>query len=173
MNDPTGPANLDFARKLLQHSFWEDQRVWDLAIAPLTDAQFTQELAFGLGSIQRECLHIMEAQSLCLRRVLGASNPPAVSEEGRQRAALHDQWRAIHRAWAPVIDELDADTVFSDRVIDDGEGIVRLKVWQLIFDLVYLGTARRAEIMRMVAEVDAPPEFDLSLMQFLTGVYRQ
>ena len=162
-------SNVEFARKLIEHCCWEDERVWTLAIVPLTDEQFTREVGFGLGTIQRECAHIMDTERICLARIRGeASPPPSKSLLGRR--ALFAQWREVHTAWHDLIAELDADRLLSDCAFADGAG---LKVWQLLFDVVYQGTAHRSDIMRMVAEVHEATVFDLSLMQFLSGVFRQ
>lgn len=174
MTQLPGSANLEFARKLIEHCCWEDARVWQQAIAPLTDAQFTREVSFGLGSIQRECAHIMAAERTTLQRIRGDAAAERHSGEWTlDRAALWARWRAIHSDWARFMGELDDERFFSDCAFDAGDRELKLKVWQLIFDVIYQGTAHRADIMRMVAEVDEAPQFDLSLMQFLSGVFRQ
>ena len=174
MSQTASSANLEFARQLLEHSFWEDERVWRLAIAPLSDEQFTREVGFGMGSMQRLCLRLMEAQSLCLRRIVGDSHLHAPSGETRHdRTAIWTRWRAIHEDWAACLSEPDDDRFFRDCALNDGPGGVTLKAWQLMLDLVYHGAAQRADMMRVAAEVHEPPDFDLSLMQYLTGVFRQ
>ena len=83
------------------------------------------------------------------------------------------RWRAIHADWSAFVGELDADGFFADCAFTDGDRVVKLKAWQLIFDVIYQGTTHRSDIMRIVAEVHETPQFDLSLMQFLSGVFRQ
>ncbi len=174
LSPATGTANLEFARKLIEHCCWEDERVWQLAIVPLSAAQFAQEVGFGLGSIQRECAHIMETERLCLQRIRGQSSPESlISELPHPRRAMRARWRAIHADWTRYMGELNAELFFSDCSFDDGGREATLTAWQLIFDVIYQGTVHRADIMRMVAEVHEPPQFDLSLMQFLSGVFRQ
>lgn len=164
--------NVDFARKLIEHFCWEDERVWKLAIVPLSDEQFTREVGFGLGSIERECAHIMDIERISLARLRGESSSPARMNQLNRRA-MHAQWSEIHAAWSEFAAELDADLLLSDCLFADGEGAVALLAWQLIFDVVYQGSAHRSDIMRIAAEVHEPPAFDLSLMQFLSGVFRQ
>ena len=174
MTLPSGAPHLDFARKLMEHCCWEEARVWRLAIAPLTDEQFAREVPFGLGSIQRECARIMQIEANNLWRIRGDASL-AILGGGSQlgRAAMYRQWRMIHAGWAQFMGELDEALFFSDCAFAAGERDGALKVWQLIFDVIYRGTTHRAEVMRMVAEVHEPPQFDLSLMQFLSGVFRQ
>lgn len=171
--EPIAP-NVDFARKLIAHCCWEDERVWKLAIVPLSDEQFSRDVGIGLGSIQRECAHIINAEQIGLARIRGDPSARPLNN-GLDRRAMRNQWREIHRSWADFANELDADLLFSDCafVDSDGESAVTLKAWQLIFDVIYQGTAHRSDIMRMVAEVHEPPSFDLSLMQYLSGVFRQ
>ncbi len=169
--NPIAP-NVDFARKLIEHFCWEDERVWKLAIVPLSDEQFTREVGFGLGAIERECAHIMNTERICLARLRSERLPPPLISQNDRRA-MRDQWREIHAAWSDFTEELDADLLLSDCGFTDGERAVALKAWQLIFDVVYQGTAHRSDIMRIAAEVHEPPAFDLSLMQFLSGVFRQ
>ena len=174
MSSSPGVDNLEFARKLIEHCCWEDERVWKLAIAPLSDAQFTQKVGFGLGSIQRECARIMATERMNLQRIRGdAPAERLVGELPLDQAAMQGQWRVIHADWAQFMGALDESRFFSDCAFNDGDQADRPKVWQLIFDVIYQGTARRSDIMRMVAVVAAAPQFDLSLMQFLSGVYRQ
>ena len=116
----------------------------------------------------------METEWTILRRILGAASPEHLNGESlTDRAAMHRQWRAIHAEWARLMGELDEELFFADRALGEGEQGVKLNVWQLIFDVVYQGTSHRADIMRMAAEVNEAPQFDLSLMQFLSGVFRK
>ena len=171
MNPPSRAADLDFVRKLIEHCCWEDERVWRLAVAQLSDEQFALEVQFGLGSVQLECAHIMETEWTNLRRLRGETSP--IWELPLDRAAMLAHWRAIHADWATYMGELDADRFFADCAFTDGDPAVKLKAWQLIFDVIYQGTTHRSDIMRIVAAVHETPQFDLSLMQFLSGVFRQ
>ena len=174
MSSSTGLPNLDFARKLIEHCCWEDERVWKLAIAPLTDEQIARPVGFGLGSIQRERDHIIETEWMNLQRLRGEPSLDASNRESPpDREALRARWRAIHADWMAFMGALDAERFFAECAFHDGERDVRLKAWQLIFEVIYQGTTHRSDIMRMVAEVHEAPQFDLSLMQFLSGVLRQ
>ena len=116
----------------------------------------------------------METERTNLQRIRGESPSESfISESLLDRAAIYRQWRAIYADWTQFMGELNAALFFSDCTFADGDREATLTVWQLIFDVIYQGTAHRADIMRMVAEVHEPPQFDLSLMQFLSGVFRK
>lgn len=112
----------------------------------------------------------MESEWTNLRRLCG--EPLPVGELPLNREAMFSQWRAIHADWAAYMGRLEADLFFADCAFNDGDRAVKLKTWQLIFDVIYQGTSHRSDIMRIAAEVHETPQFDLSLMQFLSGVFR-
>lgn len=116
----------------------------------------------------------MRAEWMGLKRIRGEATADAVfGFDPEDRGAMRVQWGAIHGEWRRFASELDAESYFADCVIADGGRDVTLKAWQLLFDVIYQGAAHRSDIMRMVAEVHETPEFDLSLMQFLSGVFRE
>ncbi|MCY3796279.1 MAG: hypothetical protein OXG84_00605 [Chloroflexi bacterium] len=173
MSRSPGTCNLEFLRKLIQHNCWEDGRVWQLAIAPLSDAQFVQAVPFGAGSIQRECWQIIETERKCLRSVRGdAQNSAREIPDAPDRALMRGQWRALHGEWRQFAKELDADLLVSACRFPAEGGEAELLAWQLIINVIYQGSTHRSNIMRMVAAVHEPAQFDLSLMQYLTGVFR-
>ena len=165
--------NVDFARKLIRFNVWENQRVWDLAIAPLTEDQFLREVKFLGGSVQSECQRIIDTESVYLQRILDASPVTGESvEDGADRAAIAAKWSSLRRAWTKFAEELDGDQFFSRREFETDGSRRAMEVWQLIFHVLYQGTSRRSRILRLVAEVNQPAEFDLSLLQHLTGLLR-
>ena len=170
----SGADDVNFARKLIQFHFWENQRVWDLAIAPLTDEQFRREVKFLRASVQSECLRIIDTESIYLQSILGTASVPGLLAKGAaDRAAIAASWTSARRAWTAFADELDGDKFFSSCKAATDSGPRDMQVWQLIFHVLYHGTARRACILRLVAEVNQPVTFDLSLLQHLTGLLRQ
>ncbi len=173
LNTESGAFNVDFARKLIQFNVWENQRVWDLAIAPLTEEQFLREVAFLRGSVQSECQRIIDTESVYLQRILGTSPINGESVEDRvDRAAIAAQWSSLRRSWTEFAEELDGGLFVSTCEVETDGGRQTMEVWQLIFHVLYQGTSRRSRILRLVAEVNQPAEFDLSLLQHLTGLLR-
>lgn len=174
LDTESGAFNVDFARKLIRFNVWENQRVWDLAIAPLTEEQFLREVKFLGGSVQSECQRIIDTESVYLQRILGAS--PVIGEpveDRADRAAIAASWLSLRRAWSKFADELDGDQFFSRCEFETDGGRREMQVWQLVFHVLYQGTSRRSQILRLVAEVNQPAEFDLSLLQHLTGLLRE
>lgn len=175
--------NVDFARKLIGYHCWENQRVWDLAVVSLSDAQFTREVQFLRCSVQGECQRLLETDAACLGCLLGGANEEtsvgtnvgagsANTAAASERTAIAVSWQASRRAWTQFAMELDADSLFAACACDIAGAPRKLRAWQLICHVIYHGTARRSQILRLVAELDQPVAFDLSLLQNLTGLLR-
>ncbi len=173
LDTESGAINVDFARRLIGFNFWENQRVWDLAIAPLTEEQFRREVKFLQASVHSETQRLIEIESVYLQSIQGSSQVRgAWLDEGADRAAIAAKWASVRGAWAEFAQELDGDKLFSTCEVAAAGGAREMQVWQLVFHVLYQGTARRSRILRLVAEVNQPVEFDLSLLQHLTGLLR-
>lgn len=173
LDTEAGALDVDFARKLIRFNSWENQRVWDRAIVPLTDDQFLREVAFMRSSVASVCRRIIATESVYLQRIMGA---PTVAGEpivgATDRAAIAARWSYLRRAWTEFAAQLDGAILFSTREVEIDGGRREMRVWQLLCHVLYQGTSRRSQILRLVAEVDRAAEFDLSLLQHLTGLLR-
>ena len=173
MNSQANRSDVDFARQLIEFNFWENQRVWDLAIAPLTDAQFLQAVSYANESIRDKCIHILELEATCLSQIRGDLRRSSDARDDLlDRSAIAARWQEIRRDWSQFAVGLDDERFFLACEFELDGGVAKLEVWQVIFHVIYLCTSHRSDILRMVADVHQPAEFDLSLMQFLTGVFR-
>ena len=173
LDTESGAFNVDFARKLIRFNCWENKRVWDLVVTPLTDEQFLREVKFLRGSVQSECHRIVSTETVTLQRILGTSRVTGLSDEDRaDRATIAARWMSLRQAWTEYARDLEEDQLFSRCEFESDGSLHTLAVWQLIFHVLYQGTSRRSQIMRLVAEVDQPAAFDLSLLQHLTGLLR-
>ena len=165
--------SVDFANKLMEFNFWESRRVWDVVITPLTDEQFTQDTGYSWGSIQRECIHIMNGEWGWLQRARGIAQSDRLAfEDFVERQAVRQKWDDIQQAWESFMAELTTETFFQPCRFDFRGQQAVIPTWNIIFHVVNHGTIHRAEILRMVADVNEPADIDLSLMQYVTGAFR-
>lgn len=174
LHSDSDAGNVDFTRQLITFNFWENQRVWDLAIEPLTDDQFTQEVSSLKGSIRRECLEIINTEWVCLERIQGFAIGEIGSIESlADRKEIAAGWTLVRQAWTEFADALNEDQFFSQCEFELDGVRHKIDVWKVIFHVLYHGTSRRSGILRLVAEVHQPVDFDLSLLQHLTGLLRE
>ena len=165
------PLDLTFARKLIEHAVWETGRVWREALEPLDDARFDRVIGATGRSIYDECRRQMKLDRALLLALAESNTAPATY--AGDRAALWQSWEAIGKAWLKIAAELDHDAWFADREVEIDSASETLQSWQIVLHFIYSGTASRVRILRLAADVDKAVAFDLSLMQYLTGVYRR
>jgi len=168
------PFDVSFAKQLIEFNFWENRRVWENAIMPLTDAQFTTDTGYSWGTIQRECVHVMNGELGWLQRANSIQNAEQLKfEDFVERKKIRQQWDRIEEMWETYTTRLDDTLLFTNCTFLFRGKQIEVETWQVIFHVINHGTIHRTEILRMVAEVDKSVDFDLSMMQFLTGVFRQ
>ncbi len=174
MPQESTPFSADFAKQIIEFNFWENRRVWDEAILPLTDAQFTTDTGYSWGTIQRECVHIMNGEWGWLQRIHSTPQPRDrfAFEDYVDRQIIRQQWDEIQAAWQQLSAQLDTDYFFSECEFEFRGKQVSMPRWKPIFHVMSHGTLHRTEILHMVAEVHEPIDFDLSMMQYLTGAFR-
>ena len=167
------PLNVDFYSHLIEFNFWENRRVWDEAIMPLTDEQFTTDTGYSWGTIQRECVHIMFGEWGWLKRIQGVAKPENLEfADYIDRAVIRQRWDEIQYEWEQYAAALTSETFLADVQIHYRGKVVDIATWKLLFHVVNHSNTHRAEVLRMVADVHEPAEFDLSMVQYFTGVFR-
>ena len=113
LNSHANRSNVDFARQLIEFNFWENQRVWDLAIAPLTDAQFLQAVSYANESIRDKCIHILELEATCLCQIRGDLRRSSDARDDLlDRSAIAARWQEIRQDWSQFAVGLDDDKFF-------------------------------------------------------------
>ena len=159
----------DFVRTLFDYQVFEDRRVWDEAIMPLSEAQFTVDTGYSWGTLQRECVHVIDVMHDSLRRAGGRATFESLTwPEAPTRAMVHDQWDRMEADWLAFLADLDADGFQQVVTVNYRNRPVSIPVWNIIHQMINHGTIHRVEMLKMVAELDQPVTFDLSLMQYLT-----
>ncbi len=159
----------DFVRTLFDYQQFEDRRVWDEAIVPLGEAQFTQDTGYSWGTLERECTHVISVMHDSLHRAQGhAEFTSLVWPDSPSRAAVREQWDQIEAAWHTFLADLDSEGFHQIVNINYRGRPVTIPVWNVICQMINHGTIHRVEMLKMVAELDQPVNFDLSLMQYLT-----
>ncbi len=172
MTTATPPFDVAFIKTLFEFNFWENRRVWDLAIMPLTEAQFTQDTGYSWGTLQRECVHVMDGECNWLKRAQSQQPQSLEFADYPTRERCRARWDTIEQDWQVFLTTLDESTFFGPaRFQFRGKEATRPR-WQILFHVLNHGTLHRAEMLKMVAEISGPVDFDLSMMQYLTGVFR-
>ena len=159
----------DFVRGLFDYQVFEDRCVWDEAIMPLTEAQFTQDTGYSWGTLQRECVHVINVIHDSLQRAQGHVQFDSLSwPDSPNRAHVRQQWDETEATWKNFLADLDGIGFHREVNVIYRDQPVIIPVWNVICQMINHGTIHRVEMLKMVAELNQPVTFDLSLMQYLT-----
>ncbi len=150
----------DAFRQLFEYHFFENQKLWDRYVLPLSQDQFIQDIAYSQGSIRNQIIHMINAEDMWfseLRNIasLEELNPAEVDDRKRIRA----QWDEVELRMHDYLAQLHTDTLFT-KPIKEPEEDKNLFVWQVLLHVVNHGTDHRAQLLRVLhdLEVETGPQ---------------
>ena len=138
---------------LFTYHEWAMARVWNF-VAALSDKAFRQPLAYSVGSIQQQLVHILNAERYWLRR-LGAPSLDFLLEleslnqtKLRSIAEDQEQWKI---AWLASLDDAGLARLHSFHHPDDSARVSWAK-WQVLLHVLNHSTEHRAQILAQLAQ---------------------
>ena len=152
----------DMVRSLFAFQIREDRRLWDESIMTLPETAFKVDTGYSWGSLQAECVHVVDVMHLSLQRVHSIkSTSAAVTIGDPTRAQIREIWDAVEGQWQAYISALDDQTFQREIEIIYRETAMTTPVWQTIFHFFNHNTLHRAEMRQMVAALGgaANPDF--------------
>lgn len=160
---------VQYFKTLYGYNQWAHQQMW-ACVMQLSDEQFTQALDYSVGSIHNQCVHIMSAENMWLKRIQGIEGPGFYAPaDYPTREAVREQWDHIRGALNAYLDTLTEAEL--DRVIEmyttKGHYYAN-PVWQILMHLANHGTDHRAQVLAMIHSLEgetAPQDVILFLRQ--------
>lgn len=143
-------------RALYAYNSWANHRVLE-ACAPLSAAQFTQNLHSSFPSVRDTLAHIMLAEWLWLERWLGRS-PAFPASDFADLPAIRNRWQKIEtdlQAFVRKLSEADLERVVEYRNTK-GDAFAN-PMWQMLGHLVNHGTYHRGQVVTMLRQLGATP----------------
>ncbi len=148
-----GSVSVYIMRCLFTYHEWAMARVWNF-VAALSDKAFRQPLAYSVGSIQQQLVHILNAERYWLRR-LGAPSLDFLLEleslnqtKLRSIAEDQEQWKI---AWLASLDDAGLARLHSFHHPDDSARVSWAK-WQVLLHVLNHSTEHRAQILAQLAQ---------------------
>ena len=138
------------------------QRVWD-SIMQLSEAQFTEAVAYSHGSLREQMMHVIEVDK---RWLLGLEGDPR-ARTFQFEAALYESRTAVYALWqeisqAFIIHVNGLTTADLEQHAPQMPG----PIWHVLTHVVNHGTDHRAQILRVLHDFGAPT-FDQDLVLHL------
>lgn len=151
--------NADAFRHLYDYHFFENRKIWDSCIAPLTQEQFTREVSYSHGSVRDQVVHLMDVDDVWFSELRGVEPaeplPPAHLDD---RKALRERWDSIEQDMRAFLAKLRDDMLF-EKPIEEPEEDKDLIVWQVLLHVVNHGTDHRAQLLRLLHDMGASTSY--------------
>lgn len=157
----SGKIPLAVMRCLFDYHQWAMDRVWK-SLAEIAESEFKQPLAYSVGSIQQQLVHVLNAERYWLRRLGAPSLPSLMDLALLDRASLQtiameqERWKA---AWLAELDDAALTRLHSFHHPDSPSRISWAK-WQVLLHVINHSIEHRAQILAQLnqefgAETDA------------------
>lgn len=143
--------NVDAFRHLYEYHFSENRKIWDRYIMSLTEAQFTQPVAYSVGSLRNQVVHMMSCDDFWFSGLRGLEMPdmldPTIFED---RTSVRAKWDRIEQTMREYLAKLRDDMLF-DRPLEGGDKVLLL--WQVLLHVANHGTDHRAQLLRVLSDL--------------------
>jgi uncharacterized damage-inducible protein DinB len=144
--------NADAFRHLYAFHFAENRKLWDRHVAGLTQAQFTQPVAYSVGSVRDQIVHLMSCDDYWFSGLRGLDMPdmrdPAPYDD---RELLRAHWDAIEGNIRDYLADLRDDMLLAHPFA--GTEDEALVLWQVLLHVTHHGMDHRSQLLRILHEL--------------------
>jgi len=152
-------------RTLFNYQIQEDRRLWVGAIMALPESAFKTDTGYSWGSLQRECVHVVDVMHASLERLHGIKvSTVAVTMDDPTRVQIRAAWDRVEAQWLSFMAELDDQQFNRDIDIVYRDTAMTTPMWQTIFHCLNHNTLHRAEMRQMIAVLGGSAESDLGFI---------
>ena len=144
--------NADAFRHFYDYHFFENRKIWDSCITPLSQEQFTQPVDYSHGSVLDQVAHLISADQYWFSGVRGLEFPPDLDPaDFDDRSVLRAYWDTVEQDMRAYLATLRDDMLLT-RPFPVGEDQV-LILWQVLLHVVNHGTDHRAQLLRVLHDL--------------------
>jgi len=144
--------NADAFRHLYEYHFTENRKIWNAFIMPLSQEQFTQPVAYSVGSIRNHIVHMMSADNTWFSGLRGIELPEWLkSEDFDDRQVIRDYWDKVEHDMRSYLANLRDDMLFQKPLADEEDK--DLILWQVLLHVANHGTDHRAQLLRLLSDL--------------------
>jgi uncharacterized damage-inducible protein DinB len=144
--------NADAFRHLYAYHFAENRKLWDSYIIPLSDEQFTHQVAYSHGSVRDQVVHLMSVDAAWFSGLRGDPPPPEFAHDDvAARPIIRARWDGVEQRMRAYLADLRDEMLFA-RPFSEGED-KELVLWQVLLHVVNHGTDHRAQLLRVLNDL--------------------
>jgi uncharacterized damage-inducible protein DinB len=167
---PGAVMNADAFRQLYDYHFRENRKLWDSYVTLLSQGQFTQPVAYSLGSVRNHMVHLMEVEDVWFSELKGLTEPaiPFMAESD-DRTMIRQQWDVVEQMMREYLAGLRDEMLFAKPIVLEEDK--DLTTWQVLMHVVNHGTDHRAQLLRLLNDLGiktGPQDFVFYLYEQVT-----
>jgi uncharacterized damage-inducible protein DinB len=145
-------VNAEAFRHVYEYHFAENRRLW-AHVSSLPQEQVTRDVAYSLGSIRDQILHLIWVDDAWFRQLRGIE-PPAPLDPAAfgDRTTVRAHWDEVEQRMRDYLATLRDEMLFEKPFPDHPED-KDLLLWQVLLHVGNHGTDHRAQILRTLSDL--------------------
>ncbi|QPC82433.1 DinB family protein [Phototrophicus methaneseepsis] len=141
---------LDYIGMITSYHRWAQRKLWQCVLT-VSDEDFVRPVAYSLGSLHQQMVHMMWVEALWYARIHSLPRPSYTTDDVPTRDELRTTWDAIEAQWLTYLEALTPVELSRMVTFMRGNGEqVTMPVWQILTHLVNHGTDHRGQVLRLI-----------------------
>jgi uncharacterized damage-inducible protein DinB len=143
--------NADAFRQFYNYHFAMNRFVWNSYIVPLSQEQFTQPVAYSVGSVRNQVVHLMNVDEGWFSGLRGVQGPEWRNPNNfDDRDAIRAEWDGVEQVMRAYLADLRDDMLFTKPLEGEDKDLI---LWQVLLHVANHGTDHRAQILRVLHDL--------------------
>src|SRR5688572_16570991 len=96
---------IDFVHTLWNYNYWSHHKLWN-CIQTISDEDFVKPVAYSIGSVHVQVVHIMWAEEAWYERLHNGIRPTFTAKDYPTRSSIYEKWDQIESQWRVYLSNL-------------------------------------------------------------------
>ncbi len=141
---------LQWTRTLWDYNYWAHRKLWN-CIETISDSDFVKPVAYSVGSVHIQVVHVMWAEAVWYERIHNGHRPTFTAEDYPTRPLIRAKWDQIEAKWRAYLDHTTEDELRREIEIVPLRGQpYKCTVLEMLSHAVNHGTNHRAQILQLI-----------------------
>lgn len=138
--------NADDFRYFYNYHFAQNREIWDRYIVPLSQEQFVQPVAYSMGSVRNQMVHLMNVDNAWFSDLRGVTIEDYTAAPD-DRTLIRAHWDTVEQMMQDYLAQLRDDMLHTKPLGGEDKDLL---LWQILLHVVNHGTDHRAQVLRAV-----------------------
>ena len=148
--------NANAFRHVYDYHFSENRKLWDSCIMPLSQEQFTQAVAYSVGSVRNQIVHLISVDDSWFSALRGLEIPNMLDpDDFNERQVIRAYWDKVEQTMRAYLAGLSDEALAEKPFEGEDEDV---SVWQALWQVANHGTDHRAQLLRILHDLGVKTE---------------